>query len=164
MNTQKKLISALQTLPWLQELTSEHFEKIVEIASLCEVDAKQEIFREGDAVDYLYIVLQGRVAIDMFVPGRGRTRIYTAESMDVIGWSGVVPVARLRTAGARAVLPSHLIRLEANKLRILCEQDRSLGYIIMRKLANVVTIRLLTTRLQLLDIFAHPEAEEEMDV
>jgi len=164
MNTQQKLVSALQTIPWLQELSQEHFEKIVGIASLCEVDTKQEIFREGDAEDYMYIVLQGRIAIDMFVPGRGRTRVYTAEPMDVFGWSSVIPVARQRTAGARAVLPSHLIRLDANKLLVLCEQDRSLGYIIMRKLANVVTLRLLTTRLQLLDIFAHPEAEEGVNV
>lgn len=164
MNTQQELVNALQTIPWLQEFSPEHFGKIVEIASLCGVDTNQEIFHEGDADDYMYIVLQGRVAIDIFVPGRGRTRVYTAEPMDVIGWSSVVPVVRQRTAGARAVLPSHIIRLDANKLRILCEQDRSLGYIVMRKLANVVAIRLLTTRLQLLDIFTRSEAEEEMNV
>lgn len=157
---QQELLNALQTIPWFQEISSEHFEKMAGIATLVEVDAKQELFREGDMEDYLYIVLQGRVAIEMFVPGRGRVRIYTAEPMDVVGWSSVTPVVRRRTAGAQAVLPSCLIRLDALGLRQLCEEDCDLGYIVMRRMANVVASRLLTTRLQLLDMFAPPSSEE----
>lgn len=157
---QQELLNALQTIPWFQEISSEHFEKMAGIATLVEVDAKQELFREGDMEDYLYIVLQGRVAIEMFVPGRGRVRIYTAEPMDVVGWSSVTPVVRRRTAGAQAVLPSCLIRLDALGLRQLCEEDCDLGYIVMRRMANVVASRLLTTRLQLLDMFANPDAGE----
>ena len=157
---QQELLNALQTVPWLQRLSQEHFEKIVEIASLVEVDAKQELFKEGDAEDYLYIVIQGRVAIEMSVPSRGRTRIYTAEPMDEVGWSSVTPVVRRRTAGARAVLPSCLARLDSIKLRQLCEEDCKLGYIVMQRVGNVVASRLLATRLQLLDMFAHPTGEE----
>ena len=158
---QEKLINALQTIPWFQEISPEHFEKIAGIASLVEVDAKQELFREGDPEDYLYIVLQGRVAIEMYIPSRGRMRIYTAEPMDVVGWSSVTPVVRRRTAGAQAVLPSCLIRLDALGLRQLCEEDYELGYFVMRRLANVIASRLLTTRLQLLDMFANPGGKED---
>jgi CRP-like cAMP-binding protein len=150
----------MQTIPWFQKLSSEHFGKIMEIASLIEVDAKQELFREGDPEDFLYIVLQGRVAIEIFVPSRGRIRIYTAEPMDVVGWSSVTPVVRFRTAGARAVLPSSLIRLDAFALRQLSEEDCGLGYVVMTHMANVVASRLLSTRLQLLDMFAHPDNTE----
>ena len=106
MNSQEELIRVLQTIPWYQELDPKHFDKLVGISSLVEVEAKQELFREGDPEDYLYIVIQGRVAIEMMVPSRGRMRIYTAEPMDVVGWSSVTPVVRRRTAGAQAVLPS----------------------------------------------------------
>lgn len=157
---QQELMSTLQTIPWFQEISPTHFEKIAGIASLVEVDAKQELFREGDPEDYLYIVIQGRVAIEMFVPGRGRVRIYTAEPMDVVGWSSVTPVVRRRTAGAVAVLPSTLVRLDALGLRQIGEEDCALGYIIMRRMANVVASRLLTTRLQLLDMFSHPSDGE----
>lgn len=157
---QQDLLNTLQTIPWFQELSADHFEKMAGIASLVEVDAKQELFREGDPEDYLYIVIQGRVAIEMFVPGRGRVRIYTAEPMDVVGWSSVTPVVRWRTAGAQAVLPSTLIRLDAPGLRQLCEEDYNLGYVVMRRMANVVASRLLTTRLQLLDMFANPSSGE----
>ena len=164
MNNQEELIRVLQTIPWYQELDQKHFDKLVGISSLLEVDAKQELFREGDPEDYLYIVIQGRVAIEMMVPSRGRMRIYTAEPMDVVGWSSVTPVVRRRTAGAQAVLPSRLVRQDAAALRKLCEEDCDLGYIVMRRMANVIASRLLTTRLQLLDMFANPEAEDISNV
>ena len=87
-------------------------------------------------------------------------RIYTAEAMDIIGWSSITPVVRQRTAGARAVLPSRLVRMQATALYKLCDEDHDLGYVVMRRLSNVVASRLLTTRLQLLDMFAHPEVKE----
>jgi len=158
--TQEELISILQTIPWYQELDPKHFNKLVGISSLIEVEAKQDLFREGDPEDYLYIVVQGRVAIEIMIPGRGRMRIYTAEPMDVVGWSSITPVVRRRTAGAQAVLPSCLIRQDAASLRQLCEEDHELGYIVMRRMANVVASRLLTTRLQLLDMFANPARED----
>ena len=160
MMSKEDLIKVLETLPWYQELDPVHFDKLVGISSIVEVDANQELFREGDPEDYLYVVVQGRVAIDMMVPGRGRMRIYTAEPMDVVGWSSVTPVVRRRTAGAQAVLPSCLIRQDAAALRKLCEEDHDLGYIVMRRMANVVASRLLTTRLQLLDMFSHPGGED----
>lgn len=160
MDENAKLINALQSVPLFQQISEEHFEKILEITSLVEVDAKQELFREGDPEDFLYVVIQGRVAIEMFVPSRGRTRIHTAEPMDEIGWSSVTPVVRRRTAGARAVLPSCLLKIDAVKLRQICDEDCSLGYLIMRRMCNVIASRLLTTRLQLLDVFAHPGMED----
>ena len=86
MNSQEDLIKVLETIPWYQELDPKHFDKLMGISSLVEVEAGQELFHEGDKEDYLYIVVQGRVAIDMMVPGRGKMRIYTAEPMDVVGW------------------------------------------------------------------------------
>jgi CRP/FNR family cyclic AMP-dependent transcriptional regulator len=154
-----ELRAALQTIPWFQELAPKHFEDLCAIACLRQVEAGEEIFREGDKEDFLYIVLEGRVAVDIYVPGRGRMRIFTAEPMDIVGWSSVTPVVRQRTASARAVLPGRLICLDAQKLRQVCEEDHDLGYVVMRRLANVVASRLLVTRLQLLDIFAHPNAE-----
>lgn len=155
----EELRAALKTIPWFQEIDIKHFDSLCGIAFVKEVEAGHELFREGDKEDFLYIVLEGRVAVELFVPGRGRMRIFTAEPMDVIGWSSVTPVIRQRTASARAVLPGRLVALDAKQLRQLCDQDHDLGYIVMRRLANVVASRLLVTRLQLLDIFAHPGEE-----
>ena len=152
----QEIVEALQAIPWFQELAPEHFDKLVSIATLLTLEAGQKLFSEGDKEGCLYVVIEGRVAIEMSVPSRGRVRIYTAEPMDIVGWSSVTPVVRQRTAGAKAVLPSRLVCLDGAKLRLLCEEDHELGYVFYRRLANVVAARLMTTRLQLLDMFAHP--------
>ena len=160
MSSQEELINALQTIPWFQEMEPEHFNKLINLSTICNYEAGEELFREGEKEDNLYIVLEGRVAIEMFVPGRGRMRVYTAEPTDVVGWSSVTPVVRQRTAGARAVLPSRLVCINAAGLNKACSEDHHLGYVVMRRMANVVASRLLTTRLQLLDMFAHPDSGE----
>ncbi len=160
MDERAELISCLQTIPWFQELAPGIFDKIAGICELVRYDAGHYLFREGDKEDYLYIMVEGRVALEIHVPGRAKIRIYTAEAMDIVGWSSITPIVRQRTASARVVLPSRLVRMQAAQLYKLCDEDHDLGYVVMRRLSNVVASRLLTTRLQLLDMFAHPEARE----
>ena len=150
----------LKTIPWFNEIKPEHFEKLAKIASLHVYPEGAEVFREGDRQDCLCIIIEGRLALEIFVPHRGRVRILTAEPMDVIGWSSVIPVVRQRTASARAILPSKIIGLDSEKLRILCEEDHDLGYLVMLRIANIIASRLTVTRLQLLDMFAAPTLED----
>ncbi len=161
MTSQQELINALQAIPWFQVMTEDHFNKISSIARIFRFEPGQVIFHEGDKEDYLYVVLEGRVAIEITVPGRGHMRILTADPMDEVGWSSVTPVVRQRTAGARAVLPSRLVAFDAGELRRLCDEDHDFGYYVMRRLVNVVAGRLMTTRLQLLDMFANPSEQKE---
>jgi len=154
--SKQELIQELHAIPWFQELSSKHFDRLIEMASLRDVETGEELYREGDRQDYVYIILAGRIASDMNVPGRGRLRLYTSEPMDVVGWSGITPVLRQRTASAMAIMPSRLAAFDAMALRKACEADHDLGYVVMRRLANVVAARLLVTRLQLVDMFSHP--------
>jgi len=151
--------SLLKTIPWFKELKPTHFDKLLRIASLHIFPEGGEVFREGDRQDCLFIILDGRVALEIFVPLKGRIRILTAEPMDVIGWSSVTPVVHQRTASATAILPTKIIGLDSEKLRALCEEDHELGYQVMRRIANIAASRVTMTRLQLLDMFAAPEEE-----
>jgi CRP-like cAMP-binding protein len=157
MIEKNKLREVLRTIPWFNELKPEHFEKMVEISSVHDLPENSELFREGDRQDKLYIVVEGRVALEIFIPHKGRLRISTAEVMDLIGWSAVTPGVRTRTASARTVIPSRLIGIDSRALREACDEDVEFGYLIMKRIANIVAGRLMVTRLQLLDMFASPE-------
>lgn len=152
----KKLAELLLTIPWFQQLTEHHLDLLVDIADVVEVPQGQDLFKEGDEEEDLYVVVNGRIAIEIFAPGKGRISLYTAEPLDVVGWSSVTPVVRQRTASARAVMDSRLISLDAQALRKLCDGDCALGCIIFRRIANVIAGRLMVTRLQLLDLYASP--------
>ena len=155
----EEISTELQKIPWFRELNQEHVQKIAEITNLRQVKAGEVLFREGDKEECVYIVIEGRIALDMFVPHRGKIRFYTAEPWEVFGWSSVTPTIRQRTAGATAVVDGLIVCINAEKLRQACDEDHDLGYLVMRRLANVVAGRLLVTRLQLLDMFANPETK-----
>lgn len=159
MDTLDETKKELQKIPWFRELKPEHLEKIAAITNLNRVEAGKVFFREGDKEDFLYIVIEGRIALDIFVPHHGKVRFYTAEPQELFGWSSVTPTVHQRTAGASAVIDSYVARIDAEKLRHICEEDHDLGYVVMRRLANIVASRLMVTRLQLLDMFAQPESQ-----
>jgi CRP/FNR family transcriptional regulator, cyclic AMP receptor protein len=153
---QDDLITELNKIPWFRDLQPKHLNEMAGIAQLRHVKAGEIIFREGDKEDNVYIVLDGRISLEMFVPHRGKVRFYTAELWEVFGWSSVTPTVRQRTAGAVAVLDSFIVAFDAEKLRQACDTDHDLGYLVMRRLSNIVASRLMVTRLQLLDMFAQP--------
>jgi CRP/FNR family transcriptional regulator, cyclic AMP receptor protein len=152
----EEIQSALQKVPWFTSLTLEHFRKVAELTHLHQAIAGEIFFREGDKQDYVYIVLDGRVSLEIFVPHHGKVRFCTAELYDVFGWSSVTPGMRQRTAGAVAVLETKVACIDAEGLRQFAEEDHDFGYLLMRRLANVVASRLMVTRLQLIDMFAGP--------
>ena len=160
MTQANEVIQELRKIPWFQELKTEHIERLASITEIITVNAGDVLFREGDIEDFVYVVLDGRIALDLRVPHRGRMRFFTVERWDIFGWSGATPEVRQRTAGASAVMQSRVARLNATEMRQLCEDDHDLGYQVMKRLVKVVSGRLLVTRIQLLDMFAHPEADD----
>jgi len=163
MTHQDELIAELKRVPWFSELKADHFKRIKEITVIRNFKAGETLFREGDKENFLYVVLEGRIALDMHIPTRGKVLFYTAEQWDVIGWSSATPSVRQRTAGAKAVLDSVVACLDAEGLRRLCDQDHDLGYLVMRRLANIIASRLMVTRLQLIDMFATPPETKNDD-
>ncbi len=156
-----ELITELQKVPWFRGLDERHTKTIAQITHLRRVKAGEILFHEGDKEDYVYVVLEGRIALDISVPPRGKVRLYTAEKWEVFGWSSVTPNVHQRTAGASAVTDGMVAAVDAAKLREACEQDHDLGYVVMRRLANIVASRLMVTRLQLLDMFGEPESTHD---
>jgi CRP-like cAMP-binding protein len=146
------LSKTLQRIPWFVELNSLQMESLAQIATLRHLKQDEVLFCEGDSEDGLYIVMEGQIQIEAHVPGHGTIKLHTAEPLDIIGWSALTPVIRQRTASAWAETDSRLVCLNSQILYQLCEDDHDLGYIIMRRIANVAATRLLVTRLRLFEI------------
>jgi CRP/FNR family transcriptional regulator, cyclic AMP receptor protein len=160
MYLEADLSITLRRFPWFIELESSQLDQLASIAALHHFEAGEYIFKEGDRVDNLYLLVEGQVILEVEVPTRGQVPFYTAEMLDTVGWSSMTPIVRQRTASARATCPSTLVGVNNKLLQQLCDEDHDLGYIIMRRLANVVANRLLTARLVLLEIIAQSTAEE----
>jgi len=149
----QELDELLQIKPWFQALDPAHFQKLIDIATVVSWSEGQIVFDEGDQVDLLYLVMEGRVALEMYIPDRGRRTILTVGPDEVFGWSAVVPTSGIRMASARAVTQTSAIAFDSQALREACEKDHDLGYFVYRRLTNIIAGRLSATRLQLIDMY-----------
>ena len=127
---------------------------MAKIAKVVEFGVDKVIFREGEVGDTVYLIEDGRIAVEMFVPSRGRITVLTLGPGQLLGWSPLFN-AKPNTATGRTLAPTRALALDASKLRNLCEEDHVLGCVFGWRLAEVIAGRLKATRLQLLDIFAH---------
>jgi len=74
--------------------------------------------------------------------------------LDILGWSGMTPIVRQRTGTVTATTHCWLLRVDSRLLSKLCEDDHDIGFVIYRRISNVVARSFLTTRLQLMNLIA----------
>jgi len=114
--------------------------------------AGARIFDEGRPADRFWIILEGRVALDIDVPGGPPPVIETLGPGDLLGWSWFFP-PHVWHLGAVAVDAARALEYDAAAVRSLCEQDPALGYRVAGAVGAVVGERLKATRIRLLDLY-----------
>ncbi len=144
----------LSEMSFFEGLSEAHLDAIADCASGVELDAGTTLFEEGNSADGCFIVIEGAVAIELTIPGRGHHVIQTVHDGEVIGWSWLFPPYRW-AFGAQVLEPTRAIRFDAASLRQKQETDSTLGYELMSRFANVLVSRLEATRLQLLDVYGN---------
>lgn len=154
MLNQADISTTIKSIPWFLDLSHESINRLNAIADVISLEPGNVIFSEGDHHPYLYVVLEGKVRLESFVPGRGSLPLFTAETLDVVGWSSLTPVVRQMTCTAIVLSSTQLLKFNAQALMACCEEDCELGFVIMRRLSNIVASRLLTHRLHLLEIIS----------
>ena len=148
----KTLEPLLAEHPFLKGLSKNHLKLIVGCASNVRFNAGQFLCREGEESNNFYIIRQGIVAVELFIPGHGTVRIQTIDEGDVLGWSWLIPPHKWRF-DARAIDLVRAFALDGKCLRNKCEKDHNLGYELLKRFTHITAERLDATRLQLLDLY-----------
>ncbi len=143
----------LKELHFSSVLPEDVLQKFAEMAAPLEMQAGEVVFREGDVHDFLYLVAEGKIALDMFIPGRGKVRLLTVGPGEFVGWSGFLQQTAM-TATATAVDDLQLVAAPAVKLNELCNANPTFGLHLTKRVAQALSRRLVATRLQLLDVFS----------
>ena len=138
--------------PFFRGLAPGDIQFLTGCAKNARFDAGQVIFREGQDADQFYLVRDGKVALEVFTPGRGSAPILTLGASDVLGWSWLIPPYKWRF-DARAIETTRAFALDGKCLREKCEQDPRLGYELLKRVAAIMAERLHATRLQMLDVY-----------
>jgi len=132
--------------------------QLAELAELTSFPAGAVVIREGAPVDSFGVVVDGRLAIRLNVPGRDVVTVLTIEPGDFIGWSALVPPHRA-TSTIVALEPTTVVTFDGPKLRAALDADPRLAAAVLPRVLDAVARRLAATRTQLLDLFARTEQE-----
>ncbi len=154
--SQPAIPSELAKLAFLSDLAPEQIEPLAALATPVYWDEDTMIFRHGSPSMSLYLIREGRVAIELSGLSGKRVTILTVGPGEIFGWSNVF-ADQPKFSSARAVVATNAYAFDSLRLRALCDANPSLGYALTRRLLTVVSERLRTTRMQLLDLFASPE-------
>jgi hydrogenase maturation protease len=142
----------LRGLAFLSPLTDDEASTLAAAATVeCHPEGTV-LFREGDTLRTVWVVVSGEVGIEVRGADRRPRRLQTVGAGELLGWSPVLARGYM-TATARALTGVRLLALNADAVLGLCEADPRFGYQFMKRVAAAVASRLNATRLQLLDIF-----------
>lgn len=142
----------LRQFRFLQEIDDEDLSHLAAIARLVEFPAGKVLYREGQTLSNIYLILSGSASIEICAAGIGCRRIMTVSAGDLLGISPAVGQS-LSTGTIRALASTKAIELNASQVLTLCEHNPRFGYQFMRQVAVAISQRLNATRLQLLDVF-----------
>jgi len=139
--------------PFLNGLSEAHLGILGKAGTPMRFAAGDRLFREGEAANRLYLINTGTVTLQTHSAGHP-VQISTIGPGQVMGWSWLFPPFFWHF-DALANEAIDAIVFDAAHLRKDCEEDKALGYELMKRLAEIVVDRLQATRLKLVQSVKH---------
>jgi CRP/FNR family cyclic AMP-dependent transcriptional regulator len=138
--------------PFSKDFGPQQTARLAAMARAAHFAPEQIIFRSGDECTDFYLIISGRVALEMPV-GTRVLHIQTLSDGDEFGFSALI-TGRAMTFQARALQPVEALVFDGGRLLEACHDDPELGFALMRRLLLIVSERLDATRLQLMDSYS----------
>jgi CRP/FNR family transcriptional regulator, cyclic AMP receptor protein len=150
MNEQS-VLETIQGIHFLQGTSREHLEQIASVAQMGDYDVGDILFREGDVADRIYLVVVGRLVLEVCTPEWGCKQIITVGPGEILGWSSLSDHRRM-VATARVIEKAQLVRIDSAKLLAICDEDPQFGYEFMHRTMLALAKRLTATWTQLAQV------------
>jgi CRP/FNR family transcriptional regulator, cyclic AMP receptor protein len=141
----------LKEHPFCQSFWPDHVARLGAMASEVQFEPGEVIFQEGDHSSFFYLLISGNVALEVVAPGHP-VRVATLVAGEVLGWSSVTGDTG-KQFQARALEDVRALAFDGMRLRHACEADYAFGFAFLRAILAVMTERLHSIRMQLLDVY-----------
>jgi CRP-like cAMP-binding protein len=141
-------IESLRNMECLELLTDEQISKLAEIAQVEIFKKENYVEVENNSARALYIVKQGRVAIEVILPIDRHVSVYIVKPGDLFGWSAVVSPYQV-TASSLCMEDCEIVVFPKEKILSLLDSDVALKASFMEVITRVIRNRLKDTRQQM---------------
>jgi CRP/FNR family cyclic AMP-dependent transcriptional regulator len=148
----RDLTTVLDATWFAADLSTEATGRLAALGSLADFAEGTIVVREGEVCESLGVVVSGRIALRLRLPGGQDRTILTVHPGDVFGWSAVLPQPIATSTGV-AVMPTTAVLFDGNRLKLALAADCDLAAAIYGRLLVSVARRLTATRVQLLDLY-----------
>lgn len=152
MVNQPDIIAHLKTIPIFLDLKPGQLARLASATTVIDLEAGVELIIEGDPLDFFYIVLEGDMLVEIYVPSIGKIETSHLGPLDICGWSGLTPIVRSRTGTVTTLTFCRVLKMDSRLIIPICEEDHDIGFCLYRRIANVAARSFLTTRLQLMNL------------
>jgi len=128
-------------------LDHEYVLRLAELAEEVSVEGDTYIFREGDEIRKLYLIVEGTTAIVYEVSGSTsddkitEIALNTIGACDVFGYSALLPT-HTASVSAKSLTPCKMIAFDGEPLLSIFDEDCRFGYLIMQRIALVMRERI----------------------
>lgn len=153
-------LSDIKKISLMASLDDSQLEKIRSPAQLHLFGEKAVLFEEGQVAETLYMMLNGKVLLELNASDTVRISLEAVKPGDSFGWSALMP-GSVYTTHAICAEPCELITIHGQELLHFMEKDPLLGYRIMEGMLKILKIRLQERTDQFLKTLRqHPDMEK----
>ena len=139
----------------LSHLKDSMLAKIAEITFLTEYRAGDYIFKEGDYAKHFYVIMEGKVGLELEKSANNLIMMDTISRGRALGFSALIDTEEKKyTTHAKALTDAKLFAWEAADLERLFYQDYEMGFHFMKRIAKIAKTRLQVRNIQFLDIYS----------
>lgn len=150
------LVTFLESTDLMRGLPRRHLKTVAECATRARYETGEFLARWGDVAESFWLVREGRVALELDVPGRGELTVAVAGPGDFVGFSWLSPPYRMQF-DVRALTPVETECFDGRAVRACCGADKWLGYGLVQRFAQLAADRVEAMNLQLIDVYGdHP--------
>jgi CRP-like cAMP-binding protein len=149
------LTATLRGIDFLRGTVKDHIDQIADISQFVDYEPGEIVFRKGDAADCLFLVVSGKLSIELCVTDHDCKHIVDVGPGEMIGWSSLLERRKV-SALVRAIEPTRAVRVDSHKLLEICDEDPEFGYQFMRRATQALGRRLNATWEQLSHVYVAP--------
>lgn len=149
--------SDLKENEFLQFFTDEMLEKLIPITEVLKVKSQEIIFKEGDPAEKFYLVKSGHVLLEKEISKGVFVNVCAVDSGEAFELSALLSNG-VRSMTAICDEHATLLAISRNSLLKLMDEDKSVGYMLMKHAAEVLYQRWVKRTEQFLNTLkSHPD-------
>lgn len=149
------LADYLKTHSIFKGMSDEQIKTLTSAARVRPYEPGDCLFKQDESADYCYIVVSGRVSVEIPSIYGPPLIVQSISEEGVLGWSWLIPPYKWAFE-AIAQVQTEVIEFDGRRLREACESDSELGYQLMKRFAGLMSLRLHEAREKMMENWSAP--------